>query len=522
VVSPEHRTAADDGAGRAAGTVRFTTDDLDWFASASHDANPLHVDEAFARHTAYGHRVVHGVLGALTGLGHIPPRPDQRVCEMTLDFRQPLYVGVDYSVDVETAEDNAAVAIHDGSRLQLRAKARFVRSARSGVPNKIDVVAPTVRTEAADRTLNDVHESMTVEGRYAPAWPATIELLRGLHLDERGIGTGEIATLLLLSYVVGMELPGRRALFSRARIRFSETEAPNPAVFHFGAELVKVDERVNFTASKVLVSAGERVIAECDVSSFVHRDLERMSDATFSALLPCPPTLTDRAAAVIGGSRGLGAAFVRGLALQGADVHLTYRSSRAEAAAVAACLPEAAPPVRLHEGDAADAAWAAAFGATVAAAHDGLDLLVCNACPPLVPLPVHAAAMARIRQHINDSVALVGEPLAALLPHLAQRNGWCVVVSSVAVTDPPADWPHYVGAKAAIESFIQVAALQNRDVRFLVVRPPRLATDLTNTPLGPIGALPPEEVVSAVVRRLSGPPPALGEAEVLDMSTNLV
>jgi NAD(P)-dependent dehydrogenase (short-subunit alcohol dehydrogenase family) len=501
-------------------TIRFTADDLDRFASASHDANPLHVDGAFARRTAYGQRVVHGVLGALTGLGQLAPRPNQRLSEVALDFRQPLYVGVDYSVDAEAAEDKASVVIRDGSRPQLTLKARFMRSSRTGVPREIDVVGPTVRREAADRTLDDVHKGMVVAGRYAPAWPAALELIRELHLDERGVGTGEMATLLMLSYIVGMELPGRRALFSRARIRFSETEAREAAVIHFRAALVKADERVNFTASQVAVTAGERLIAECDVGAFVHRDLEPVPEATFAALLPSSPTLTGRAAAVIGGSRGLGAAFVRGLALQGADVHLTYRNSRTEAAAVAACRTEGVPPVRLHEGDAGDPAWADAFGATLGATHDGLDFLVCNASPPLVPLPVHAAAMARIRQHINDSVALVGEPLAALLPLLARRNGWCVAVSSIALTDPPADWPHYVGAKAAIEGLIQVAARQHRDVRFLVVRPPRLATDLTNTPLGHVGALRPEDVVSAVVRRLTGPAPPLGQAEVLDITTS--
>jgi NAD(P)-dependent dehydrogenase (short-subunit alcohol dehydrogenase family)/acyl dehydratase len=500
-------------------TIRFTTDDLDRFASASHDANPLHVDEAFARRTAYGQRVVHGVLGALTGLGQVAPRPDQRLCEVALDFRQPLYVGVDYSVSVEATEDTATVAIRDGSRLQLTTKARFVRSARPLVPPEIDGVAPTVRQEAADRTLGDLHDSMTVEGWYAPAWPAALDLVRDLGLDERGVGTGEIATLLLLSYVVGMEMPGRRALFSRAQVRFRPTEAPEPAMLHFRAELVKADERVNFTASRVAVTAGERPAAECDVGAFVHRDLDRMSDATFSALLPDAPTLVGRTAAVIGGSRGLGAAFVRGLALQRADVHLTFRSSRTAAAAVVASGTDGAPLVRLHEGDAGDPAWAAAFSEKIAAAHGGLDLLVCNACPPLLPLPVHAVAMARIRQYIDDSVALVGEPLAALLPLLARRNGWCVVVSSIAVVDPPADWPHYVGAKAAIEGFIQVAARQHRDVHFLIVRPPRLATDLTNTPLGHVGALPPEEVVSAVFRRLTGPPPPLGDADVFDVAT---
>jgi hypothetical protein len=86
-----------------------------------------------------------------------------------------------------------------------------------------------------------------------------------------------------------------------------------------------------------------------------------------------------------------------------------------------------------------------------------------------------------------------------------------VVISSSAVTDPPREWPHYVSAKATIETLARFASER---VPFLVVRPPRLLTDMTNTVTGRDGALPVECVAAAIVRRLEAP--AAHPLEVLE------
>jgi len=140
---------------------------------------------------------------------------------------------------------------------------------------------------------------------------------------------------------------------------------------------------------------------------------------------------------------------------------------------------------------------------------------VCSACPPLLPLWLESASTERINDYVLRSVALYSAPLGAFLEPVAARGGWAVVISSSAVQAPPADWPHYVAAKCAIEGLARVAALEHTGASFLAVRPPRLLTDLTNTPLGRQTALPPERVAAAVVRRLLGAQ-APGHVELLE------
>ena len=80
-----------------------------------------------------------------------------------------------------------------------------------------------------------------------------------------------------------------------------------------------------------------------------------------------------------------------------------------------------------------------------------------------------------------------------------------MVVSSSAVVDPPAEWPHYVAAKCAVEALARVAAVEQPEARLLVVRPPKLLTELVNTPMGRQDALAPEHFAARLVRRLMEP-----------------
>jgi NAD(P)-dependent dehydrogenase (short-subunit alcohol dehydrogenase family) len=161
----------------------------------------------------------------------------------------------------------------------------------------------------------------------------------------------------------------------------------------------------------------------------------------------------------------------------------------------------------LVRGDVTDPDIAARLRGELAARCSGqLDVAIFNAAPPVRPLHVEPAHVDRITRHVAMSVALVAEPLAALLELLAARSGRVVVVSSSAVTAPKAIWPHHVAAKCAIEGLIRTAAVSAPTVAFLIVRPPPMLTDALNTRSARLTQpISPSRVATAVLDWLAGP-----------------
>lgn len=70
--------------------------DLEAFAAVSLDTNPVHLDEAYARGTAFGGRIAHGMLSAAyisAVLGTKLPGPGAIYLSQSLRFRRPVRIG---------------------------------------------------------------------------------------------------------------------------------------------------------------------------------------------------------------------------------------------------------------------------------------------------------------------------------------------------------------------------------------------------------------------------------------------
>ena len=81
---------------------RFSASDVDAFAALSGDDNPLHLDEAFASHTRFGTRVVHGILASSlfsTVFGTL--YPGATYVSQQLRFVAPIPVGASVVARVE-------------------------------------------------------------------------------------------------------------------------------------------------------------------------------------------------------------------------------------------------------------------------------------------------------------------------------------------------------------------------------------------------------------------------------------
>jgi NAD(P)-dependent dehydrogenase (short-subunit alcohol dehydrogenase family) len=67
----------------------------------------------------------------------------------------------------------------------------------------------------------------------------------------------------------------------------------------------------------------------------------------------------------------------------------------------------------------------------------------------------------------------------------------------------PRRFAHYVAAKSAIEGLVRAASWEYEQVQHYIVRPPKLLTDQTNTPLSRQGAISPETVAASLVKTLT-------------------
>lgn len=490
--------------------IRFTPHDLELFSRASHDRNPLHLSDEYARRTPYGGRVVFGVLDGLTAMASIPDRPEQVLSSVEFEFFDTALLGVDYSVLIRENDDaEVVVQVADGRRPVLEAVLGFI-------PGKAGVWIPGTPQASAMQARELTSAELTVgyraEGRYGPPESELMELCTKLGLHKAWLGPQHVAALMWSSYLIGMELPGKRALFSRLRIEFEDVPKVS-SPFDYRVEITAVSP-VGELSIEGTLSSGSGTWARAEVATHVREDVPPITVASVEKLAGRSESFQGKVALVTGASRGLGSALIHALTLHRCTVVLNFARNRSLAEQIRDSIGGSGTVV-LEQGDAGDPEWCQDVARRIETQFGRLDFLICNASPPLLPLWLEADAARRVNEFIQSSVALVSSPLMAFLPQVAANKGWNVLISSIAATQPHPHFPHYSVAKCAAEALVRSAATEYRSVSSLIVRPARLLTDLTNTPLGRKGAMSPELVAARIVHRLRLHPVA-GKTELLE------
>lgn len=89
--------------------------DVDRFAAASGDTNPIHLDEEWAEETRFNGRIVHGILASGLISAALARLPGSVIyLSQDLEFRAPVRIGDRLTADVEIAEELG------GGRYRLR------------------------------------------------------------------------------------------------------------------------------------------------------------------------------------------------------------------------------------------------------------------------------------------------------------------------------------------------------------------------------------------------------------------
>lgn len=188
--------------------------------------------------------------------------------------------------------------------------------------------------------------------------------------------------------------------------------------------------------------------------------------------------LNNKVAIVTGGSSGIGKAIAIRFAKEGANVLIVGRKEEA--------LKEVASSsdkISYIKGDMTDSNIVQKVVDTALEKFNRIDILVNNAgwCPvePITEITVEDYDKA-----FDLDVRAVVDMTTKALPHIIESQGNIINLSSVGATHPGVNLSMYVGAKAAIENFTKVWALElaDKNVRVNAIAPGAIRTNIWNVP----------------------------------------
>ena len=223
---------------------------------------------------------------------------------------------------------------------------------------------------------------------------------------------------------------------------------------------------------------------------------------------------------VTGGSRGIGAAIVRGAAARGYSVAFSYRDNAGAARKLAAELTETGARVHAIRGEVADPAFASALFDEATETVGPVTAVVNNAgiTGPLGPFRDVPADTLRRVIDVNLLGTMQVAQEAVRRWQAAGVAGRLVNISSIAATlGAPGEYVHYAASKAAVDAFtiglgkevagsgIRVNAVAPgtayTDIHAAAGEPDRPERVVSRVPLGRIAS--PEEIANAVLWLLS-------------------
>lgn len=225
--------------------------------------------------------------------------------------------------------------------------------------------------------------------------------------------------------------------------------------------------------------------------------------------------LTGKVALVQGGSRGIGAAIVRRLALQGAHVAFTYVSSAGPAQALAEEINSAGGKALALRADSADASAVQQAVKNTVDAFGRLDILVNNA-GVLAVAPVAEFDLAEFDRMLAVNVRSVFVASQAAAPHLGQGGRIINIGSTNAERMPFAGGAPYAMSKSALVGLTKGLArdLGPQGVTVNNVQPGPVDTDMNPAdgdfadsliPLMAVGRYGHAEEIASFVAYLAGP-----------------
>jgi NAD(P)-dependent dehydrogenase (short-subunit alcohol dehydrogenase family) len=443
----------------------------DAFRDASHDRNPLHLDEGYATRTQFGQPIVYGICGVLAALGGWAAGRNVTLRQLRVRFERPLLYEVPYTVTFSEKGTDAKIRIANGAstHVSISLSAEWRDAREPAPPHGTSTFAPL--TEArADAPGDAAYASFAGPLDFAAGPAALDHLLPLVSLAPGQMPHAQILFLLWSSYFVGMQVPGRQALYSELTASF-DTDTHFPSASRI--DEIQFDERFN----RIVASGQFSGTARFQIGAFA-RPLPINTALDDIRTYPLVPDLfAGKTAIISGGTRGFGEALAKILLLQGGKVAANYRASAGDAERLTHELNDNS--FKPYRGDIGDTAAAEAIIRDAARELGLIDICICNASPPIEAKKFSDLGVEGFNRFMAHSLAPTIGLVSAFLKS-APDGAMAILISSVYAADAPKDFAHYAAAKAAQENLFESLSREYPRQRFMVARLPKILTDQTN------------------------------------------
>jgi NAD(P)-dependent dehydrogenase (short-subunit alcohol dehydrogenase family) len=483
--------------------VTFRQSDVEMFMRLSHDRNPVHIDPQYARRTPFGQRLVYGILGAMAAIREPLKGAPLRLRKLSAHFKRPLFIDVPYTATIEMVSHGQLTAsLGTGGITKLDVKLDYELG---GMPWSADssFLGFAERHEPLDDRTSDLL-GRDFAGEYELASAPLLELRKQFEFHYAFIPRSQLTALLWASYFIGMEIPGRQALFLSCSMDFSQLDDSDHRRLRYRGKVTSRDAETSTLAVAASLTSVAGPVATVRLEAAQRPPPVEYAPTALEEQVGRSKALENKLALITGASRGLGSLLAIGCALHGADVILNCREGREEAERIGAQITAIGRKATVVQGDIREQATWLRVLEVVACEGRGLDLFVNNAFPPLVPMAFAELFDGELDRFLAV-IRATATGMRALLPALVKTGGTVINISSEATQSPPRDLAHYVVAKSAIEALVVCLSKEYAAVRFVTVRPPRLRTDMTNGLVGAFQGRSPEGIVPAILRAIADP-----------------
>lgn len=476
--------------------ISFEDSDLESFAEESGDKNPLHVNKDYAKTTFYKEPVVFGMLGAISVLKEYDIHP----MNLNVKFSAPVFKERKYSFGKENKRGNFCYCLEeDGNKLITVS------------PSEKDLKETEVRG-AETRHIQMLDKANTLSDRalkYGIIW-------EGEYYQKKDADFLH-SVLEFCSYAVGMVTPGERALFIQAAISLKTIPLSNDK-WYYKIFTVSYNELLRIMENEIHIFCAGALIAICKVQVYVRADfhLDHVEGEKGTQKY-CGKTVL-----ITGGTKGLGAEIAYQYAKEGATILLTYYHSEENAINVHEQLSKLCPSIELIRGDMGKYEDCVRIQEYVAQKYGEIDRLFLCAAIPTSHIEIAADMYPFFEKYIKVGMEMFSYPFMTLKPTVRDK-GKIVILSSSSVSqkEEVPQMMDYISVKTMIECVAECTFYKRKDTAsYYVVRPPKMFTEMNNTPTGRIGAIEPETIARQLIQKIEGVEQCEREYRVIEFEKN--